>query len=273
MSPSPDPPPTESEDYGIHVTLPQQLAPKNDHQSVLQQTYPKSVMSHVADQIASDYSIPLANPIGPQEYNSNFGENDNIDVDHPPMIPYQYDPTPGPKHAISSIGPRPPLQTNSAAPSISLFQQQAFNRNPRELTPIAYALFQRYNATRLKRSAKNLYDGFSDSIQEDHLRVIVSEILDKVLGKNQELSKLKATIRDSRSVDPVNFNFNVPISDQVKHHGHEHHQHDHHHHDHHDHHDHPPQHQSTPNYSKVELPQKILINRIRDRINQGSITV
>lgn len=117
----------------------------------------------------------------------------------PPLVPYQYDPTPGPTmaHAVSSIQP---LNTSP--------HLQPFLRNPRTLSPLAYSLFEKLNATRSKRSVV-----FSDNdVSEVQLKGLVKQILDKVLASNQELNKVKATIRDSRSIIPVSFDLNMPHS-------------------------------------------------------------
>ena len=117
----------------------------------------------------------------------------------PPLVPYQYDPTPGPTmaHAVSSIQP---LHTSP--------HLQPFLRNPRTLSPLAYSLFEKLNATRSKRSVV-----FSDDdVSEVQLKGLVKQILDKVLASNQELNNVRATIRDSRSIIPVSFDLNMPHS-------------------------------------------------------------
>ena len=51
--------------------------------------------------------------------------------------------------------------------------------------------------------------------EERLIRGLVRQILDKVLANNQELNKVKATIRDSRSINPVSFDLNVPHSNHL----------------------------------------------------------
>ena len=120
-----------------------------------------------------------------------------------PMMPYKYDPTPGPQHSasVSSIG----SQSAFGDPSSHIPQYlQPFFRTPRQLSPLAYSLFQKLNHTRTRRSV-----GMSS--EEVQLRDIVKQIMKDVLGSNQELNNVRATIRDSRSIDPVSFNLNVPL--------------------------------------------------------------
>ena len=127
----------------------------------------------------------------------------------PPMQPYQYDPTPGPRmrDAVSSIQPL------ASEPIHTPQHLTPFLRSPRTLTPLALSLFQKLNSTRTKRSV--VFSEQESDTSEGQLRVIVKQILDRVLENNQELNKVKATIRDSRSINPVSFDLQVPKSNHL----------------------------------------------------------
>ena len=58
-------------------------------------------------------------------------------------------------------------------------------------------------------------DDEGNTSEERLIRGLVRQILDKVLVNNQELNKVKATIRDSRSINPVSFDLNVPHSNHL----------------------------------------------------------
>ena len=112
----------------------------------------------------------------------------------PPMMPYQYDPTPGPHlGTVSSIAP-----------------------------PLAYTLLHHLGknttARRARRSAMFRHGGGETAgaaPSEAQLRRIVRGILSSVLGHNQALGRVQATIRDSRSVAPVSFNLNMPQTNHL----------------------------------------------------------
>ena len=80
--------------------------------------------------------------------------------------------------------------------------------------PIAQALFEKLNTTRSRRSVV-FNDDDGDTTEEQLIRGLVKQVLDKVLANNQELNKVKATIRDSRSINPVSFDLNVPHSNHL----------------------------------------------------------
>ena len=88
-------------------------------------------------------------------------------------------------------------------------------RSPRTVTPLAQALFEKVNTTRSRRSVVFNDDDDGDSTEEQLIRGLVRQVLDKVLANNQELNKVKATIRDSRSINPVSFDLNVPNSNNL----------------------------------------------------------
>ena len=139
----------------------------------------------------------------------------------PLMTQYQYDPTPGPHHAVSSIAPLTHHQdhlTHHHIPS----HLQPFLRTPRTLSPLALALFERLNSTRSKRSV--MFPEMSDESDpsEEQLRSLVSQVLEQVIQENQRLSNVKATIRGSRSIAPVSFNLNTP-QDHIDHYHNHHH--------------------------------------------------
>ena len=53
---------------------------------------------------------------------------------------------------------------------------------------------------------------------QDELRDLVREIMSNVMTNNQQLGKLKATIKEPRSINPVNFDLNLLQPHQDHHH-------------------------------------------------------
>ena len=100
---------------------------------------------------------------------------------------YQYDPTPGPRQAVSRLS----RETSQSQPEVvPLFSRARRRRRRGVLFPSAEGL-----------------GGSRGS--EDKVRDLVRGILSDVMTNNQQLAKLKATIKEPRSIDPVNFDLNL----------------------------------------------------------------
>ena len=107
---------------------------------------------------------------------------------------YAYDPTPGSKFLIS---PRPKIYDHEIALSVLKTHQRP---------------------SRQKRDSEFMNQKFAEEISnDDTLKEIVKQILLTLFDHNQQLGEVKATIKQSRSIDPVSYHLNLPAETPHQH--------------------------------------------------------
>ena len=116
--------------------------------------------------------------------------------EHPTEPHYHYDPTPGPNQAVSRLS-----RQTSQPQVVPLFSKARRRRRRSVLFP----------------SGENINLGGSPGSQ-DQLRGLVRDILSNVMTDNKQLAKLKATIKEPRSIDPANYDLNLFQAQQDHHH-------------------------------------------------------
>ena len=114
---------------------------------------------------------------------------------------YQYDPTPGPQQAVSR------LSRETSQPEVVPLFSRARRRRRSVLFP---------STENINVGGEGGLGGSRDS--QDQLRDLVRDILSNVMTNNQQLGKLKATIKEPRSINPVNYDLNLLQPHQDHHH-------------------------------------------------------
>lgn len=112
---------------------------------------------------------------------------------------YAYDPTPGNQFHVSPT----PSSVAQQVPSSNIVLGERLGRR--------------------KRSTDIIRDRVVEKLTSDGiLNGIVNEVVTNLLDENQKLGEVKATIKPSRSVDPINYHFNIPKDKDPYEHGHPH---------------------------------------------------
>ena len=136
-------------------------------------------------------------------------ELDEAESQHHASSPnYSYDPTPGPKYMVSEI-PKIYHATKYDETPQHRPKSRSFHSSP-----LASALFNQPNR-RLSRKKRDFILRGSTRREErdasdEMLTEIVKQVLLDVIGNNQELGEVKATVKNSRSIDPINYQFFLP---------------------------------------------------------------
>ena len=132
----------------------------------------------------------------PQHYIADFTDSNPTESGLPGEEPrYHYDPTPGPRQAVSRLSREATL-----AHVVPLFSRTRRRRS------VLFPAAENVNLYEKVVSGPRL-GGTQDNQQQ--LRSLVREIMNNVITNNQHLGNLKATIKQPRSIDPVNYNLNI----------------------------------------------------------------